>query len=118
MGFMALYLFNISADAPDAHAPYVSENLAINDMESMAEIFLEEVCNLENAVPEQDDPDRDDDDLVKIQKIATALLPEGSSFRLAPDTNRYIAPPGGADNFTPGTAPDILSPPPQCGWFA
>jgi len=57
---MALYLFNISADAPDASSAGVHENLAYNDVETVVEWALEDMLGIENAIPEHDDPDRED----------------------------------------------------------
>ncbi|MEO9476737.1 MAG: hypothetical protein ABJG41_14440 [Cyclobacteriaceae bacterium] len=55
--FMALYVLNFSVDAPDAQSDYEDEDLSINDLESIAEIVLEEWMGIEDAVPEHDEPD-------------------------------------------------------------
>ncbi len=55
--FMALYILNLSVDAPDAHIHAVKDNLNINDQESVIEIIVEKVLDFENAIPEYDDDD-------------------------------------------------------------
>jgi hypothetical protein len=57
---MAGYLLNISVDTPDGTPKGVSEDLSINDQESLIEIVLEQVMGFENALAEFDDPDADD----------------------------------------------------------
>lgn len=54
---MAAYVLNFSVDAPDAQPDYVPEDLSINDLESVAEIVLEEWMEIENAIPEHDESD-------------------------------------------------------------
>lgn len=58
--FMGLYLLNISIDNPDAHSNEISENLSINDQESIIELVLEKVLGFEDAIQEHDDPDSDE----------------------------------------------------------
>lgn len=57
---MAGYLLNISIDTPDGTPEGVSEDLSINDQESLIELVLEQVLGFENAIAEYDDPDADD----------------------------------------------------------
>jgi len=54
---MAIHIFNISVDSPDPEPAYLPEDLSFNDMESIAEIILEEVLGITNAINEQDEPD-------------------------------------------------------------
>ncbi len=53
---MALYLLNICVDSPDFQK-HTSENLNINDQESVIELVVEQVFDLGNIIPEQDDAD-------------------------------------------------------------
>jgi hypothetical protein len=55
--FMALYILNLSVDAPDAHIHAVKDNLSINDQESVIELIVEKVLDFDNAIPEYDDDD-------------------------------------------------------------
>jgi len=54
---MALHILNISVDAPDVKPDYIPEDLSYNDMESIVEIVLEQVLDIEDAIPEQEDDD-------------------------------------------------------------
>lgn len=54
---MALHILNFSVDPPDASPDGVPEDLSYNEMESVLEIVLEEVADIENAIPEQEDAD-------------------------------------------------------------
>ena len=56
-GLFALYLLNISIDAPDRYSNAVPEDLSINDQESILEVVLEKVMGYENAIAEYDDND-------------------------------------------------------------
>ncbi|AWW28973.1 hypothetical protein DN752_01830 [Echinicola strongylocentroti] len=58
---MALYLFNISADAPDLRPFYMPEDLTINDQESIVELIMETILGFEGVFAEYDDPDTDDE---------------------------------------------------------
>jgi hypothetical protein len=59
-GIFSLYLFNLSADNPDATSRYQKEDLSINDQESMVEVVLEHIMGFEDAFEEYEDPDGDD----------------------------------------------------------
>lgn len=54
---LALHILNISVDTPDAQPDNIREDLSINDMESIAEIVLEQVLGIDNAIPEHDESD-------------------------------------------------------------
>jgi len=54
---MALHILNLSVDSPDPQPIDVPEDLEYNDMESIVEIFLELVLEIEDAIPESDDDD-------------------------------------------------------------
>jgi hypothetical protein len=56
---MAFHVFNFSVDIPDPQPNKYPEDLSINDMESIAEIFLEKILEIENAVPEHEENDDD-----------------------------------------------------------
>lgn len=60
----ALLIFNISIDPPDLlvnldNDVELEEDLNINEMESVAELILEKGFELQDALPESDDPDSD-----------------------------------------------------------
>ncbi|WP_420148462.1 hypothetical protein [Spirosoma sp.] len=69
---MGLHVINLSIDAPDQYGPLQlisnqSENLAINDIESFTELFLEQGLGIENAIPEHDEPD-EESNLIKLKQ--------------------------------------------------
>ena len=57
---MALHIFNCSVDTPDPQPESVPEDLSYNDMESVVEIVLEQIFNINNAIAEHEDNDTDD----------------------------------------------------------
>jgi hypothetical protein len=61
---LAVLIFNMSIDPPDVLANLdadveLEEDLSVNEMESITEVLLEKAFDIENAVPENDDPDSD-----------------------------------------------------------
>jgi hypothetical protein len=54
---MGLYILNISVDPTDTYPEYISEDLSINDQESIIEIVVEKIMGFENAITEYDDND-------------------------------------------------------------
>lgn len=63
--FMALYLLNCSVDTNDIRPSYIPEDLSFNDQESLVEIIIEKVFNYENAIPENEDTDSENNQIVK-----------------------------------------------------
>jgi hypothetical protein len=47
-------------DPPDENPDYISEDLSVNEMESITEIICEQVLHLDNLFPEHDEHDNDD----------------------------------------------------------
>lgn len=66
---MALHIFNLSIDAPDAQPESIAEDLSVNDIESVTELVLEKLLMIENAIPESDEKDTDDGSPLEIKKI-------------------------------------------------
>lgn len=56
-GLLGLYLLNISVDTKDLYPEHISEDLSINDQESLIELVIEKVLGFENAFKEYDDND-------------------------------------------------------------
>ncbi|AEV31791.1 hypothetical protein Oweho_0778 [Owenweeksia hongkongensis DSM 17368] len=56
-GFLGLFLLNISVDSVDLNPQHISEDLTINDQESIIEIIIEKLLGFENFVSEYDDVD-------------------------------------------------------------
>lgn len=57
---MCLHLLNVSVDAVDPNPEFISEDLSINDQESIVEIIVEKVLGFEDAFVEYDDRDSED----------------------------------------------------------
>lgn len=113
-GFMALYLLNVSVDAPDAALPGVAENLTYNDMESVVEVVLEQVLCIEDAIAEHDDPDRDHDSSLFGKKQITFLFypPVLQVLRMTrPHERCSIVTPASA--FWYGLSREVRTPPPE-----
>jgi hypothetical protein len=68
--FLALYFLNVSIDAPDPNPIGVPDDLSINDMESIVEIVLEKILNINNAVPEHDEQNNPDTFFHQIKKFS------------------------------------------------
>jgi hypothetical protein len=58
---MAFFIFNFSIDTPDTYGDQVAEDLSFNDIESIAELVLENVLGVYDAIPEHDENDFDDE---------------------------------------------------------
>ena len=54
---MAFHILNVSVDTADVLPAYRPENLSINDKESFAELFLEDILGIKNAILEYDEQD-------------------------------------------------------------
>lgn len=57
-GLMGLFFLNISVDTADFNPEYFSEDLTINDQESIIEIVVEGILGYEDAIKEHEDHDR------------------------------------------------------------
>jgi hypothetical protein len=53
---LAVHIFNISVDMPDANPDDVAEDLTINDQETIVELVLEKCIGIEDAIAEHDEP--------------------------------------------------------------
>ena len=65
---LAFHIFNFSVDTPDAKPDYIPEDLTYNDIESVAELVLEKVLNIENAIAEHDENDTEDGNSFDLKK--------------------------------------------------
>lgn len=75
---MALHIFNVSLDMPDAQPYYEPEDLSINDQESFMELVAEGWLGIDNAFEEHDEPGDEtmDLELNKEFKITHHAVPE------------------------------------------
>jgi hypothetical protein len=65
---MAVHIFNCSVDTSDAQPESIPEDLSYNDMESVAELVLEKVLDIENAIAEHDENDSEDGNSFDLKK--------------------------------------------------
>lgn len=77
--FLQIFLiFNYSIDVSDPHGDAIKEDLSVNDIESITELILEQVFDLENFVPEHDEDDPDEKSAfvkkIDIQNIGKYVL--------------------------------------------
>lgn len=63
--FMALYLFNLSADAPDVYSESVPVEITYNEQESFVEIVVEKVLGFEDVIAEYNDNDETQESVLK-----------------------------------------------------
>lgn len=66
-GFMSIYLFNISVDAPEAEN-FIQESF-FNEQESIVEIVVEQVLGYEEAIDEHDENKCEDQNQKKNSKL-------------------------------------------------
>lgn len=77
---MALYILNCSVDTCDFNSNYISEDLTINDQESLIEIIVEKVLGYDDVIPENEDCDLEN--IVTLKKIIVVdffILPSFNS---------------------------------------
>lgn len=90
---MALYLLNISVDAPDQLPGHFPEDLSFNDQESIVELVVEKLLGFENAIAEHDDHDAEDHNNQGGKKINLSLFftfnPDGSQIIISPKKQRH-----------------------------
>lgn len=106
--FLLLLLLNLSIDPPDSRPAHIAEDLTVNEIESILELVLEEVCAMESSVPESDESDEEKN----IAKVRYDLFGQDGAvtvYRLlmAVQTSCFDSP------FISGTKPEIASPPPE-----
>lgn len=104
---------NISIDPPDPFPSHTAEDLSINEIESFVELVWEEICAVEDAICETDDPDDEKNTAPARPDIAFLRYVERphitASFYLA-----WIAYPIDQHNAHPhGLKPEPFSPPPE-----
>lgn len=109
---LALHILNVSVDTPDAQPDNIREDFSFNDMESIAEIILEQVLNIDNAIPEHDESDNDNGKInlktaidffistfsVKFADISYSLLNKPSQYK---------------ESYHEQFQPELNSPPPE-----
>ena len=111
---MALLIFNCSVDTPDPQPENVPEDLSYNDMESIVEIVLEQVLDIDNAIAEKDDPDTDGDNGLNLKRGLDFSYHQ--SFIKTPLFNSSIAVCKHAlykEQYSEQFHPELIPPPPK-----
>lgn len=111
---MALHILNLSVDSPDPQPDSVPEDLSINDMESIVEIILEQMLDIEDAVPETDDDDTSQGLLSHTnfqlvyyqQQIDLLCKPDGQIANSTKSSFYY-------DAYSQQFHPEVVPPPPK-----
>lgn len=113
--FMALHILNCSIDSPDAQPDSVPENLSYNDIESVAELIIEQIMGFDNVIPEQDEHDTEEGGSISIakilfycQSISTFSLSRSEQF--IPSVEQQIH---YRDTYASQFHPEIVPPPPK-----
>lgn len=114
LGLVTATILNLSVDAPDFHQNTVAEDLSFNDIESVVEWLLEDVCEIENAIPEYDDDDSEHGKLPKHdQQFQPFYKSFGVNMSLIADYSRKNSPNFGILFFSDRTATSELFQPPE-----
>jgi hypothetical protein len=80
---MALHIFNVSVDMPDAQPDDIPEDLTINDQETVVELVLEGWLGIDNAIAEHDETGDESEtfEIIKQFQLYTSNIPEISFYR-------------------------------------
>ena len=68
---LAVHILNCSIDPPDVLPESTPEDLTINEIESVAELVAEDILDIENAVPEEDEHDSEDGTSLDTKKVCS-----------------------------------------------
>lgn len=110
--FMALYLLNCSVDSPDTQRDGLSDNLAINDQESLLEILIEKVFGYNDAIAEYDDDDSENPSVKKVVSLDFYVFPKTDSPVFTFEESFLKIPQPVAQRIEPADFA-IVSPPPE-----
>lgn len=112
---LALHILNCSVDTADPQPDSVPEDLSINDMESIVEIVLEQVCHIDNAIAEHDENDTDDDSggLTIKKGIDLSYYGNHSKISFSSATTIICKYSNYKDNFYSQFHPELTTPPPK-----
>lgn len=79
---LALHFLNFSIDSKDAYPNSISENLAVNDIESISELVIEVVFGKSNAFREYDESDDCEGGSINFYKYYCASTVTSSSGQI------------------------------------
>lgn len=69
---------------PDAQPDYVPEDLTINDQETVVELVLEQVLDIDNAIAEHDENDEDNAQSFELSKDFKLYTPPANLLAIHP----------------------------------
>ena len=111
---LALHIFNCSVDTPDPQSDNVPEDLTYNDMESVVEIVLEQVLDINNAIAEKDDTDTDGDNGLNLKKELDFSYHQSSLKTLFCNTSIVVCKHAlYKDKYSEQFHPELTPPPPK-----
>jgi hypothetical protein len=112
---MALHILNCSIDSPDPLPECISEDLSINDIESISELIIEDFLGFENAIAEHDEQDNANGYSFEFAKII--LYIQATTLNMFSHQSLLDLIFNGTINYAvcyySQFNPDIVSPPPQ-----
>lgn len=110
---ITLQIINCSVDPIDPSPDYVPEDLSINEMETITEIIAEEVLDIEDCFPEQDDHDNPDKTSFEVVKLVTTILSIESIKSPKYDIKLRKLRPSHYRHYAHQCSPEIDAPPPK-----
>jgi len=111
---LALHIFNFSVDTPDAKPDYIPEDLTYNDIESVAELVLEKVLNIENAIAEHDENDTEDGNSFDLKKdFVYYFRTKIKNDKIFDNGPHIIASTDYDEQYSSQFHPEIVPPPPK-----
>lgn len=116
---LILQSVNLSIDPPDPFPSHIAEDLSINEIESIVELVVEEICVFEDAICERDDPD-DQKNTAPVHAVyhhiafvrhieKTYIMPSLYLARVAYPIDRHNARPCGLEPEPFNPPPEVLS---------
>jgi hypothetical protein len=112
---MAVHIFNCSVDNPDQFPNSVPEDLSFNEMESVLEIILEQLCGIEDAISEYDENDAEEksttDSFKKLVKFCSRPSSAVYTFHPSPVSTLQIG--EYSEGFYLQHKPVPVAPPPK-----
>ena len=115
---LALHIFNCSVDNPDPQPESVPEDLTYNDMESIVEIVLEKVLDIDNAIVERDDTDTDHDNGFSLKKRLDFSCHSFVCNSLFCNTEIVVCKHAlHKEKYSEQFHPELISPPPKAQFF-
>jgi len=110
--FMALLIFNFSADIPDIQTSYRPEESPVNDIQSIVEIVLDQFLGIDNAIPDYSEPDNCLTGIVVTPVVMNYFIPVSQEVLIAvPVTSHHYTVKN--ETLKSDFIPKVTSPPPE-----